>query len=728
MNIEPLESRIAPAGIVTITQTASDLVFTGDAQANVIALENVLVSGFIRATATAGTMLQFGDQTGTQFDIPLGARKNMRIDLAAGDDELSLTDIQLDGKLEIKGGAGNNTINLSGLMEEEGIFYYLGGDDADTITGDVTSFRAASAKFDLGGGTNFMDYTDDACTTRVVGAFTVLSGSGDDDIQIGGVSGRFGSLTANLGGGTNSYKVILEDVLISSYFLGSGGAGMDTFSLRAKNNLSIGKTFTVNAGDGAAAVEIGAGGALSVRGKTSVVFGKVQPSPVETASLKIGGADVRLGPMNFRSPAEWFAEATCIVAGYVDGMGVDDQTAARTVRMGAANIQGATDVKLNASAITVRGNAVINAPDSADVSLTSGYLDINGNLTATLGNGDGSFVLAGDSIEIAGKLALGFGDGNYTTGIGVAGGSLTAGSIAMVNRTETVDKDETIAIAGRVETIGAFSIVDGAGDANVQFTGVSLDIGKAFTLALGAGDDRVDMTGGSFSAPRFVAGLGGGANAAVIQYDSTDWDFFLIAGGANADAVSLEIGRGILPAMTIDLGAGANNASIESAGGLRIGKLAHVSAAGAGAAVDRLNIEGVAVKDLSANLGIADSILNIARSRVGKLVANLGAGADTMRLDDNLVTGAVTVNTGLGNDSVRIERDADEGGESIFLNRVIFTLSDGDDEVLVADATDETKASFRSIVGVYGDAGTDTFTPHATNATFATTPVLTGIP
>lgn len=731
MNIEPLESRIAPAGVVTITATANDLRFVGDAEANVITIENTLVTGFLRVEASAGTMLRFGDQTGTSFDIPLGARKNMRIDLGAGDDELTLRDIALPGNLDVRGGAGNNTVTLAGLMEAEGIFYYTGGDDSDTLISDFGpggGLIAKSVLIDLKGGANFMDYTDDAASLRTTGVFQVLSGDGDDTIDIHAATGRFGGLVTKLGAGANSSSIILEEIFISGYVLAEGGSGADSLSLLSRGDMAIRKTLTTKFGDGAGAVEVGAAGALTVTGKSSFIFGKTTPSPTETASVKLGGTDVRLGPVSFSSPAEWFAEATCIVAGYVDGTGVDEQTAARTVRMGATTIQGATDVTMNANAIAVRGSIGITSTDAADVTITAGYIDVNGNVTAALGNGDGSFVLVGESIEITGKLALGFGDGEHTTEIGVAGGSLSAASISIANRTGTVGNNETVTISGNVSVSGAFSLVDGAGNLSAQFAGGALDVGGAMTLVLGDGGDEVDLSGSSFAARSFNADLGPGANTLGFSWGESSLPTGKIKGGENADIVTFGVESGFIGLLNVDLGAGANDASIEGGGGLRIGKLTHVSASGAAAVLDRLNVEGVVVREISANLGLADSILNIARSRVGKLTANLGAGADTMRMDDNLVTGAVLVNTGFGNDRVLIEQDANEAGESVFLDRVIFTLSDGDDEVLVADAADETKATFRALFAVYGDAGTDTFTPHATNAVFARTPVLTGIP
>lgn len=740
MKIEPLEARIAPAGVVTITATAADLKFTGDAEANGIFInfEEVPEASF-HVTAAAGTTLRFGDQTGTSFDIPLVARKNLLIDLGAGDDELTLTDIQLPGKLEIKGGAGDNTVTISGLMEEEGIFYYLGGEGNDTLLSDFGpggGLIASSVLIDLKGGDNFMDYTDDACMFRTTGVFQVLSGGGNDTVELGGASAHFGGLVTKLGAGTNSANIILEDILISSYVLAEGGGGADSLSLLSGDDLTIRKTLTTNFGDGAAAVTVGAAQSVTVGGKAAFSFGKTQASPTESVSVKIGGSDVRFGEVNFRSPTEWFAEGIIVVGGYVDG-GVDTATPANTITLGALNAQGVTDVTVNAAnAITVRGSIGIKSDSGAAasrVAITAASVDIGKDLSFADGAGDADFTLAGDSVSVVGKIALNLGDTatHEVVSLGVAGGTLAAGSVSMLCRTETVDNNETITIAaaGRIETVGAFSIVDGGAAFEAQFTDVDLDIGKGFALALGSGDADVSLQGGSF----IVGGplvIGSNSLPGDVETVSSVWNFHvwvdaIVKMGAGASSFTHEADTGGIRNLSLDLGAGANNASLESLGGLHIGKLVHKTHSGAAAVLDRLAIEGVVVKEINATFGAADSILRIAESRVGKLTA---AGADLTRLDDNIFTGDVTLIHAEKNQDIEVENDETHAGASYFFGKVSFIMGVGDDDVLIGGASDALKARFFGAVTVNGGEGTDTFTAHATNTTFATTPVLTSIP
>lgn len=742
MHIEPLESRIAPAGVVSIAATTTDLRFTGDAEANGIFINFEEGSESMHIAAAPGTMLQFGDQTGTSFDIPLGARKNMRIDLGAGDDELTLTDISLAGKLDIKGGAGNNTVTIGGLMEEEGIFYYTGGDGNDTLLSDFGpggGLSASSVLIDLKGGDNFMDYTDDACMFRTTGIFQVLAGSGNDTIEIGGASANFGGLVTKLGAGTNSYRLELENTMVSGYVLAEGGGGADSLSLLSGGDLAIRKTLTTNFGDGAAAVTVGAAQTISVGGKSAFTFGKTQASPAEGASVQIGGGNVRLGEVNFRSSNEWFAEATCVIAGYVDG--VDAATPANSVTLGALNAQGVTDVTVNAAnAITVRGSIAIKSDTGAAtsrVAITAASVDIGKDLTFTDGAGDADFTLVGDSISVVGRIALNLGDTatHEVISLGVAGGTVAAGSVSMLSRTETVDNNETITVAaaGRIETVGAFSIVDGGAAFEAHFTGVDLDIGRGFTIALGSGDADVSLQGGSF----IVGGplvIGSNSLPGDVETVSSIWNFHvwvdaIVKMGAGASSFTHESDTGGIRNLSLDLGAGANNAKLESGGGLNIGKLVHKSQSGAAAVLDRLAIEGVVVKEINATFGAVDSVLAIAASRVGKLTANLGAGADRARLDDSIFTGDVTILAGVGADDIEVENDETHWvGHDRFLGRVTFDLGAGDDDVIIAGPADATKAQFFAALIVNGGEGTDTFTPHATHATFAIAPVLTSIP
>ena len=761
MKIELLESRIAPAGIVTLSIVGTTLKVVGDDAANVFNVTQ-LADGSVRFDASTGTQLRFGDNLQTQvrftsaegrsmsFELFAGADevviaglslfKDLKVDAGAGADVLSFQDILLDGKMEIKGGPGANTVNLGGTFAIEGTFSYLGFDEADALFGATEGFAAAGLTLDMKGGDNVVKWDDATGHYDLLRSPLVVRGaSGSDSVEISGYSASLGALTVDLGGGVNQASVLFGDITISGGVVAKGGGDSDAFTLVGTNSLTVRKGVSVDVGDGAAAVEIAGGQNLRIVGNTAVIFGKTTPSPAETASFKLGGRDVHTGGVSMFSDAEWFAECIATISGYVDGVGVDSASPARSVRMGALSVQGASEVTVNAAdALVVRGTVGITvAPgaSSSKVSLSALTMDFGSNFRVLGLPGDLDFMMSAESIEIAGNLTLNLGDtGTHEVGFGLVGGSLTAASIAVARGKSLAGSTLNLNVAGRVETTNAFSVLDGAGAVNVQFTDVDLDIGKTFSLVLGDGDADVSMNGGAFYAGGEVsyrAGWPSGESVDMIGFRSVNIEAWTWSGGLRADTgvsqFSFEATSGSIGSMSINLGAGANNANIESTGALRIGKLTYASQSGVGAVLDRMNVEGVVVREISANLGLADSILNIARSRVGKLSAKLGAGADIVRLDDNTFTGAVGILGELGADSIRIDRDTDFASESHFLGAVVLALGGGDDELLVANVDAETKANFYRAVTVDGGAGTDTFTPHATNAVFAIAAILSNV-
>ena len=597
----------------------------------------------------------------------------------------------------------------------------------------------------------------------VAGKMEVLAGGGDDEIRFNALSASIGSLKLDLGAGTNS--VVWGDATGHFDFLGKVevlGAnttaafkfasatlgslavnltgGSDAFSMTAVGDLTIRKGTTVNlAADGKVGdITMAAGRTLAMPGAVNMKFGGPAADGAQTHSLNIGARDARLGTLSFLP--EVGDEVLVAFAGYDPATGFDAANPARTLQMTAMNMQFLAGIIANATdSITVRTSAVLKMAPGADspvrvVSFTAAGVDIGKDLLFTDGAGDANFTLAGDTISIGGKLALNLGDTatHEVVRVGVSGGILSAGSLSFTSA-DGRSMSLELFMAGRIETPGALTIVDGTNDVDIQFTDVDLDIGKSFTLALGSGDADVSLQGNTFTAGGPVI-IGSSSLPGDVETVSSIWNFHVWADaivkmGAGASSFTHEADTGIARNVSLDLGAGANNASIESNGGLRIGKLTHKSKAGAGALFDRFSVEGVVAREISALFDEADAIFGIRNSRIGKLTANLGGGADRVRLDDNTITGDTAISTGAGADAIEVENDETHWvGHDFFLGRVTFDLGAGDDDVSIAGAAAETKASFFGPVTVNGGEGADTFTPHATNATFAIAPVLTSIP
>ena len=772
MNIEPLESRIAPAGVVTLSIAGTSLKVLGDDAANVFTVTQ-LEDGSVRFDASSGTQLRVGDnlQTAAQFTSAEGRSmsielfagsdeviiaglshyKELKVDLGAGDDELSLSDISVGGKLDIKGGAGVNTVNLDGDFEVGGAFSYLGAEQADSILGNATSFRAASALIDLKGGNNTVSISEANALWQLIESFRVIAGSGNDMIELSGASASFGMLNVNLGDGSNSLNIRYSDIIISNIVKLSSGEGADVFDITAADNLTLRKGITANLGDGPGDFQLAAGGSLSVRGATTVNFGDALDGQTDASSARIGGRNVNLGPVSFSAGQDTRFDS--LIAGYDVATGVAADNPARNITLGSFKVLGGAMTVMNATdTITVRGSANIYSNNPGGgllgiVSLTAASLDIGKDLLFSDGAGDSEFTLAAESIIIGGKLALNLGDtATHESGLmlveegphqivnlGLPGGSLMAGSVLLASKNEVSIETLEIFASGRIETTGAFSVMDGGGSASVQFVDADLDIGKSFTLALGAGNSTVMMEGRLFRAGSVLftsAAIASDWEDIALGWEHIEWGSLGVVGGAGASSFTLDANMGQIGNALIKLGAGANIAEIHSGVGLKAGKLGYLSSSGAAAVVEKLTFDGIASKEVKLVMGDAASRVAIINSRLGSLSVGTRGGADVLTVDDTVVFGQTFIDTGIEveNDETHIESDTGAGGASTFGGKFTLKLGKGDDIFSVAAAVIQTRARFFGAVEVDGGDGADTFTPHATNAVFVTAPVLTNVP
>ena len=761
MNIEPLESRIAPAGVVTITVAGQDIKIVGDGASNDFTFSGHSADGLLteigfpaafhfHIQANAGTLLAFNAQSATSFDIPVAALRNLTLDLGAGADELALENVTLSGKLEIKGGAGSNTVNLGGNFEIGGAFSYLGSDEADSIFGTMTSFSAASVLVDLKGGANQCKWT--MAEFDALKGVKVSGGSGDDTVEFSSTSARLGGLSFDLGGGSNYLPIEFVIGTVNGVVSVKGGGGSDEFSLTATNDLTLRKGITANLGGGTGDFQLAAGGNLSVRGATTVNFGDAVDGQTDPNSARIGGRNINVGPLNFSAGQDSRIDSL-IIAGYEAATGVTADNPAQNITLSSLKTVGANAVVLNATnTIAVRDSVNIYSNNMGSgllgvVSLTAAGVDIGKDLLFTGGAGDAEFTLAADSISIGGKLLLNLGDtatheirqmlaekgSHQTVNLGLPGGSLSAGIVLLASKSEVSIETLDIMASGRIETTGGFTIMDGGGSANVQFTDANLDIGKTFTVDLGAGNSTVLMSGGSLRADSAVfksAAIALDWEVISMEYEEVTFNFFSVQGGAGASNFALGADTGHIGVALFNLGAGANIADLHSGGGLKVGKLGYLSGSGAAALVDKLTLDGIAAKELKLAMGDAASRVAIINSRLGSLAVGTRGGGDVLTVDDTVVLGQTFIDMGIEveNDETHIESDTSAGGPSIFGGKFTLKLGKGDDVFSVATAATQTRARFFGAVEVDGGDGTDTFAPHATNAVFATAPVLINVP
>jgi Ca2+-binding RTX toxin-like protein len=249
LRLESLESRSLLAGNVLASVTDGSLSITGNADANLILITQTADNAF-RISGNAGTEINgsaFVDLTNVSGAVNINLRGgndvvvfngpaagagfvadfdgDFSIDAGAGNDSLTLSNIEVDGDVSINTGAGNDRLTASEIEATGDVSVNAGvGNDNLTLTGA----SAASLSVNLGAGNDTAQLTD----LDVDGAISLNAGDGNDSLTISGAASAdddADNVSVNLGGGNDTLNVSGLDVVGNVNV--TGGAGNDSVSL-----------------------------------------------------------------------------------------------------------------------------------------------------------------------------------------------------------------------------------------------------------------------------------------------------------------------------------------------------------------------------------------------------------------------------------------------------------------------------------------------------------------
>lgn len=251
--IEPLEPRVAPAGIIAVSVSAGTLFLKSLSGAT--GNESIAITqnapGELSIAPSNGTQLKLGsvllpvDQAQTIETIFGG----ITVSLGEGDDTLVFDNLQIAKTLSVDLGNGTNSLTLQGNSSFGAINIKAGaGNDTVSVLDDsLTVAGTLAAK--LGDGVNTVDILIEAGLT-VGRDVSIITGKGNDDIEIGAnrvaIGGKVSALTGSGQDFTRftadeSFTVAGEARMVS---LGATGPSVSvTQSIRAGNILSVGKVF-----------------------------------------------------------------------------------------------------------------------------------------------------------------------------------------------------------------------------------------------------------------------------------------------------------------------------------------------------------------------------------------------------------------------------------------------------------------------------------------------------
>lgn len=698
--IETLESRIAPASLVTVTFEKGVLTLTGGSEADGFTI-TALDATVTELKATPGTLFHLegvADSDTLRLTTPV---KSLTATLGGDNDSLTLVGLNIAGDVTVIGGAGNNAVNVD-TVAIKGALKITGEAGADTLTVSGNGLTVKKdVTLELGDGDNGVS---NATIFQTGKNFTYTGGSGEDGLET--TLGSF-SVAGNL-----------------SVTLGAGDATVGLLATGLLSTFSVGKKFTFDSSGSLPGDEVN----LSLLGYVAKVGGDLVltdgAGDLTVQSSSLGAAGVR-GAISIETGAGSSAVNLLLFQISAKSITVDASASSESSFM-----LGGFAAKFSGG-ISYTGSAGEDQLTIQGIGGAGGFA--GGAFFADLGDGDNSLI----AVSFGGffksvKVLGGANDDNFTVGALVAktasidiqtgGGTDTtqllflnstiSGKVSVTNDPGAVQGTVTSAFINTV--IGSLD-VNLSGDGNSVLFGIGggplgvggvdgLTVKKAIHVVTGGGEDTVNFSG----ARNVKVGggikleLGDGTNQVLGTVANFATKSLNITTGSGTDSVSFG-GTGNLGAIALTLGAGENAATF--AGGtipLAIGSLNLTSTSAAGSA-DNLELARVIV--------------------TGKLDAKLGADESEVSIEDSIFKGTFLLDTGAGEDFVEIDVNGLYTGTVLAKAATLLLGADSDTLILGGNGSNSlltAKAAFTA------DGGTGVNLLTNTGNVFAKEPGLTG--
>jgi hypothetical protein len=498
--IEPLDTRIAPASVVTLTLTNGDLQISADNGGAQIEVEQLPSGEWVfRGTDTTFVI---GSEPATALAFLKEVKGDVSISLGAGSDQVVFDGVKLPGDLTISGAGGSNTTQLLGSTVR-GDLNINGGS-----TGDQLAFNGAKVSGDV----NFQ------------------AGDGPNALFIfgAGFSGG-GDLTFVGGSGSDQMLFFSGAVKVAKNLSVDGGPGGASNFQLSSTQLTVGGNLVMRDGNVASNLTISPAGLLKVSGLVQVVTG----GGADTVEIANGTARAILGSVLVDDSAspELNTAITITPSSLLQVKGSVTlthtfDTARVTIRADVVRIGG--DLISTASA-TPGGQLILGAATSFSV---GGNMNLSGgnaayrltvNVPATFRVG-GDFTASGGSTSASFDFAVGTmrvgGDLNLSSNAIDMAGSLSGGAVT-VGGTFAIESTSRVSSFG----IGVRSMKVGGDFVASSFTGFGslvVDVAGAWNVGGpvsissqgGGGDEVVDITVGG-------GRIGGNIDVTLVDASAT---------------------------------------------------------------------------------------------------------------------------------------------------------------------------------------------------------------
>jgi hypothetical protein len=529
--LESLESRLAPAGIVSLSlSTSGALTITGDALANDLQITESGNDWTIASQVGGDTLFKMNGGPALS-SITFAAPLSIKASLGAGNDDVLISEAIIPGTVSIDGGEGDDVVDLTSTSIGGATAIRLGnGHDYFTAGGDL--FFAKGFSVDLGNGQNTFDVN--ATTLLSNGSISAVAGGSaveqqtfilaaelgdvkgsvtlrtstasftdfeigaltDDSLRVTGnltLAGNIetlGTFAIGLGHGANS--VLTNDAaLIKANTLNyAGGSHQDSVTF-ANEVLQVTGNMSFNGGAGTNLLDLNPASSMSIGGRLSYSGGNGNDTLLIDGPSAIIGGVVSMAASSGNN-----AFGLNAISGSIGAFSYSAAAGNDVVDVGES-----TGVS---SLVTVRGNVSINTgAGSADVMVRDA--DIYGNLTVNTAVAFGGI----DTVRLIDS------DFRGNVGINLAG---TAESDVIVrdgifDRAVTINTgggDDYVAFDTDTDVSSIYSIFDGY---------VRINLGAGNDIFAAGSNPAVDTVGNDFNSYVDVNGGTGYDRAYFMHYD-----------------------------------------------------------------------------------------------------------------------------------------------------------------------------------------------------------------
>lgn len=673
-SIEPLEARIAPAGVVTATyiEATGELTLTGDAVANDVSLFQTGTNTY--RIEGSGTDI---DVVGTTFK-DIGKLTKLTITGGDGSDSFSLLNLRTLTSLSFSGGIGDDTlgadnITVSGATEIHG----NAGSDNVTFNGISTLLNGTLTVDSAAAATDQIVVDFDAQTTVVGGIVTFTGGGGSSDEL-----GAFGEGAATFSKG-----------IIFNPGAGGGDLNLDNDGALSVGKLVTGESILYTGGDGADGLDVAGLGTATLAGGIRMTGGGDDDSIEffeDATTLKIGklatGQSILFDGGAGNDSISFSTVFNANLSGGIEFSAADGDNFIEFLSTG-----GTQKIGKLATGESVKFTGTTGSDSFSSSSTNQSF---SGGIIMDAGAGSNSL----DILGLGGKASVGKTPTGVSLGLtGLTGADSISTDVASLSLsggvilngdagTNQIDINNTggKASIGKDATGISLGLTGLAGSDSISTNVADLTLSGGIVLAGGDGTNRVDVLGTSAKAT-----IGKTANGQSIFYTGT----------AGNDTVNTTVTNLTLQAGIEFVGGdGSNNITLTSPQGtVKIGTLATKQSIlfTGGTGGDNINTDlghvtlsgGVQLDGGSAGsnrLEFDDNgFVSIGKFGTGQSIVFTGTGTSDNEMDlGGIVTvaGSVSVVGGSGSDDIDFDGKVTVGKDAAGLS-VSMIGNDGDDDI-----------------------------------------------